>query len=152
MKHHRSGRSRLRAAVALLATVALALLGVAVTSPAQAHPFSGPQLNLLDPPATIPARAPFFINHGLCAETADERIGVLKRSSRFELSVDGRPVELKMQLELTPEQIDNPAFTACKQFTATFRHGLRAGVHEFVGCWYYVGESLGCEDVKVTFD
>jgi hypothetical protein len=152
MKHHSSGRSRRRVAVALIATAIFALVGSVVGTPAQAHPFSGPRINLDDPPATFPEESPFFINHGLCAETAQERTGLLKRSSRFELTVDGSPVHLKTTLELTPEQIDNPAYTACKLFSVTFRHGLAEGVHEFVGCWYYLGESLGCDDVKVTFD
>jgi hypothetical protein len=152
MKHHSSGRSRRRVAVALIATALFALVGTVVGAPAQARPVTGPQLDLLNPPLLFPEESPFFVNHGLCAETAEERIGLLKPSSRFELTVDGSPVHLKTTLELTPEQIDNPAYTACKLFSVTFRHGLAEGVHEFVGCWYYVGENLGCEDVKVTFD
>lgn len=152
MNHvHPVRRASGRGPLLLVATAVLALLGLLLAPAAQASRLSGPQLDLLDPPATFAANSPFFINHGLCGENAEERSGLLRPTSGFELSLDGQPVRTRLYLEASQHRIENPAFSLCKQYLAGFDEGLSAGTHRFVGCWFYLGEDLGCEAIEVKF-
>ena len=153
MSQSHTRRSRPRIRLTLAAAAVITLVGAITGQAAQARPLTGTQIDLLDPPATFAAGTPFFVNHGLCGETAEERAGLLRPTSRFELAVDGQSVRTSLYLEASAKRIDNADFSLCKQFIANFREGLPAGNHQIVGCWYYLGQDLfGCETIEIKFD
>jgi hypothetical protein len=133
--------------IGAVATVALAFACAALAVPAGATgvPTTGTRVTLGQCVATpcestLPAREPFFIEHGFVDSSRDV---LVNPRTRFELSVDGALVPATVVLDLTGAE-------PSKLYLTNFRFGL-TGVHTFVGCWYADGALLFCGTRTIAF-
>ena len=97
-------------------------------------------------PAVFAADTPFWIGYGFAPDLgAVGAAAPVGESTRFELDVDDRPVELETDLDLADEIV------ARKTNRASFDSGLPAGWHTFHGRWYDAGRLLLSNRVSVEF-
>jgi hypothetical protein len=97
-------------------------------------------------PAVYPADAGFWIGYGFAPgreEYPDER--QLDDSTRFELDVDGRRVEMHSDFRRAD------AVAVRKTDYVDFPAGLAAGWHEFVGRWYDGGKLFLSRRAAIEF-
>jgi hypothetical protein len=96
-------------------------------------------------PAVYPADTGFWIGYGFAPdrESPDER--QLDDSTRFELDVDGRRVEMHTDLRRAN------AVAVRKTDYADFPEGLAAGWHELVGRWYDRGKLILSRRAAIEF-
>jgi hypothetical protein len=97
-------------------------------------------------PAVYPADTGFWIGYGFAPdreEFPDER--QLDDSTRFELDVDGRRVEMHSDLRRAD------AVAVRKTDYADFPAGLAAGWHELVGRWYDRGKLILSRRAAIEF-
>ena len=136
--------------IGVISVLAAAVAASAVGS-ANAHgiPTTGTQTTLGDCVASpcesnYPAGDPFFIRHGFITNGTEEDLHVLlDPQTRFELTVDGRPVPAALALDVNS---DPPS----KLYVSNFGFGM-TGVHTFVGCWYAEGALQYCGTRTITF-
>ena len=117
---------------------------------AQTRPEAGAQLNIFPgstTPSVFSAGAPFWIGCGFVpagrSDVEDEAL--LDDSTRFELEVDGRPVELRTDVTRDDER------TVGKHVVASFEDGLEHGWHRFSGRWYVAGRLVLTNDTSIEF-
>jgi hypothetical protein len=99
-------------------------------------------------PAVFPARTPFWIGYGFVVEPGDtgEALGDASAGgTRFELEVDGEPVDL-----LTDVQLDDGR-PVSKHSVANFGIGLPPGWHRFAGRWYDSGRLVLSSERSIEF-
>ena len=110
-------------------------------------PLTGMRLDIFPgsaTPSVFPAGEPFWIGYGFVAEA--ESTERFDRDARFELDVDGEPLELLTQLE----EHDGRTPTS-KHSVANFEAGLPVGWHRFAGRWYSQGQLVLTSDRSVEF-
>jgi hypothetical protein len=98
-------------------------------------------------PAIFPAARPFWIGYGFSAGSspAGREREALGEDTRFELSVDGKRVELALELEV------EGGVPRSKLEVASFPTGLEPGWHRFVGRWYDEGALVLTSDKTIQF-
>lgn len=98
-------------------------------------------------PAVYPADTAFWIGYGFASEpvASVDAAPELGEDTRFELDVDGLPVEMGTDLEL------DGAVPVRKTDLADFPEGLRAGWHEFAGRWYDGGKLILSSRASIEF-
>ena len=97
-------------------------------------------------PAVYPADTGFWIGYGFASdreEAPDERL--LDDSTRFELDVDGRRVEMQSDVRRAD------AVAVRKTDYADFPGGLPVGWHELVGRWYDRGKLILSRRAAIEF-
>ena len=116
--------------LALLLSLAAAMLVATAPATANSKPTTGQRINLFAPPepATFPANTPFYIEHGYICDLND--VGCIKTQisalSTFSLYVDG-------VLQRSTVDVDVANGTISKRYLTNFPAGLPAGVHTFDG-------------------
>lgn len=98
-------------------------------------------------PAVHPADTAFWIGYGFAPDLG-ARAGTTQElgdETRFELDVDGRPVEMRTDLEL------DGAAPLRKTDLAEFPEGLPAGWHDFAGRWYDGGKLILSSRASIEF-
>jgi hypothetical protein len=95
-------------------------------------------------PAVHPADAAFWVGYGFAAaaEAAEAELGA---GTRFELEVDGSPVEMRTDAPSTGDPMVR------KTNFAEFPAGLPAGWHDFSGRWYERGKLILTSRASVEF-
>lgn len=111
---------------------------------------SGAQLDIFpgsSTPAVFSAGAPFWIGCGFvpAGRSSAEHEALLDDSTRFELVLDGRPVEL------TTEVTRDGQGAVGKQAVVRFERGLGHGWHRFTGRWYVAGRLVLTNDASIEF-
>lgn len=97
-------------------------------------------------PSVFPAGTPFWIGYGFAPDTgAHERTASVDEGTRFELDVDGRPVELGAEVSR------EAGVVARKVEYADFAIGLSAGWHTFSGRWFDGGRLLLSHRATIEF-
>lgn len=123
---------------------------VVTLSPPRGRAPSGARLGIFPggaTPAVYAAGAAFWIGYGFAPDAADTTgvPGPLDDETRFELDIDGTPVEMRTELEL---EGDAPVR---KTDIADFAEGLPSGWHEFVGRWYEGGKLILSSRTAIEF-
>jgi hypothetical protein len=113
-------------------------------------PITGPRLDLLDPPATFPAGAPFHVRHGYCFLEETQPEDAYHPDTRFDLYVNG--VLVDSVLDLRDGDDADPGCVVVKFNTSTFNDGLPAGDHMFEGRWLLVGDLYFDVVVTISFE
>jgi hypothetical protein len=138
---------RIQRKTAWLAVVAAVAIGTG-SATAGNVPRTGERLSftcaIIGAPCTatsLPAGEPFFVSHGYNIVGLTEA-ELLDPQLRFELSVDGEPIQGALDLDLVA---DVPG----KAYVFNFRHGM-TGTHTFTGCWYHSGGSLNFCGTRVV--
>jgi hypothetical protein len=97
-------------------------------------------------PSVFPAGSPFWIGYGFASDTEGEGgTACVDESTRFELEVDGRLVELEADVLRHDDVVSR------KTELAEFEDGLPAGWHSFHGRWYDGGRLRLSSRVSVEF-
>jgi hypothetical protein len=98
-------------------------------------------------PAVHPADTAFWIGYGFAPELGAGAEGVpeLGDETRFELDVDGVPVEMRSNLQM------EGAASLRKTDLAEFPSGLPVGWHELVGRWYDCGKLILSSRASIQF-
>ena len=114
-------------------------------------PHTGTRLSIFPgsaTPAVFPAHVPFWIGYGFVPEPGDsgsEPETSFESDTRFELEVDGEPVEL-----VTDVRTDD-GHPVSKHCIANFGSGLPAGWHRFAGRWYDGGKLVLSTERSIEF-
>jgi hypothetical protein len=121
--------------VILLACFAVLLV---TASPVAANnkPTTGDKIDLLAPPATFPAGAPFFIEHGTGCDVivyGDLPAYCMYAGTYFDLYLDG-------VLQKSSVDVDNARPYYVKHYLTNYPDGLAPGSHEFCGDFYFLGD------------
>ena len=97
-------------------------------------------------PAVFPASTPFWIGYGFAPDPAVPSNGALATgASRFELEVDGRPVETVSEMTYDGDSLLR------ETVRADFPDGLAVGWHELAGRWYGGGKLLLASKAAIEF-
>ena len=96
-------------------------------------------------PAVFSANAPFWIGSAFVPDADDSAVNALDETTRFELEVDGKPVQLATDREFKGERPSQ------KLSVAIFAAGLPAGWHRFAGRWYVEGKLVLSNDRWIEF-
>ena len=98
-------------------------------------------------PAVYPADTAFWIGYGFAPEPGAHARTTqqLGDETRFELDVDGLPVEMRTNLQL------DGAAPLRKTDLAEFPEGLPVGWHELVGRWYDSGKLILSSRASIQF-
>ena len=97
-------------------------------------------------PSVFPADTPFWIGYGFATDTeAAGGIASVDESTRFELDVDGRPVDLESDFLCHDDVVVR------KSELAEFGGGLPPGWHSLQGRWYDGGKLLLSSRVSIEF-
>jgi hypothetical protein len=114
-------------------------------------PHAGTRLSLFPgsaTPAVFPACAPFWIGYGFVPEPGDrgsDTDTAFEHDTRFELDVDGAPVELATDVST------RDGHPVSKQCVASFGSGLPVGWHRFAGRWYDRGQLVLATERSIEF-
>ena len=128
----------------------MAAFVVAPDTPAEARR-TGLQLNVFPGSATptvFSAATPFWVGCGFVpAPSGPEPVvdASLDGSTRFELTVDGKPVAVEVDDRLEGER------TVSKLAYASFASGLPPGWHRFAARWYVSGRLVLTSDTSIEF-
>ena len=120
-------------------------------SDAEDMPHTGTRLNIFPgaaTPSVFPAGEAFWIGYGFVPEPGTEDAGseTFGTETRFELEVDGEPVD--MATDVTSGESGR---VASKRSLATFEAGLPAGWHRFSGRWYDRGRLVLSTAASIQF-
>jgi hypothetical protein len=99
-------------------------------------------------PAVFPANTPFWVGYGFVPEPgrpAAESHAAIDDATRFELAVDGEPMQLHTDVKT------GNGHPVSKHSIATFGSGLPAGWHRFEGRWYDAGTLVLTSDRAIQF-
>jgi hypothetical protein len=123
---------------------------VVVTPPATDARRTGAQLGIFPgsaTPAVFPAGVPFWVGYGFVPDPVDgERaLSGVDTDTRFELEVDGEPVNVEEEIVLDEGR------TVSKRCVAHFESGLPAGWHRLAARWYDGGSLVLTSDRSVEF-
>ena len=124
---------------------------VVSSSDSNGIPHTGTSLSIFPgsaTPAVFPAHVPFWIGYGFVPEPGASRAepGVaLDSDTRFELELDGEPVQL-----VTDVRTDDGR-PVSKHCIANFGSGLPAGWHRFAGRWYDGGRLVLTTERSIEF-
>jgi hypothetical protein len=91
-----------------------------------------------------PADTPFWVGYGFAAEPGSEP-DLEKPGTRFELDVDGEPVDMATDLR------SDSGLAVRKTNVAAFSEGLPAGWHDFTGRWYDAGRLILSSRAAIQF-
>ena len=123
---------------------------VAPDTPTDVHR-AGTQLNIF-PGSAIPsvfaAGEPFWIGYGFVPgpdEGGREPTAAIAGGTRFELEVDGEPVELRLDETRERERVVQSLAIA------SFDSGLPSGWHRLTGRWYVAGRLELTSDTSIEF-
>jgi hypothetical protein len=121
---------------------------VVAASPVAANsvPTTGTRISLFDAPATFPASAPFYIEHGSgCDPTAGDKVsGCLYADTHFDLYLDGF-------LQPSTVDIENSPAGWVKLNLTNYPAGLPAGRHTFAGVWVAAGSVYLTQSARIIF-
>jgi hypothetical protein len=131
----------------LLLLISIAAL-VAAASPVAANsvPTTGTRIILFDAPATFPADAPFYIEHGsVCDPSAgDTAADCMAADTHFDLYLDGT-------LQPSTVDIENASSGWGKLNLTNYPAGLPAGRHTFAGVWIAGGDAYLTLSARINF-
>lgn len=128
----------------------MAAFVVAADTPTDVHR-AGTQLNIF-PCSAIPsvfaAGEPFWVGYGFVPgpeERGGEGAAAIAGGTRFELEVDGEPVELRLDETHEGERVVQSLAIA------SFGTGLPSGWHRLTGRWYIAGRLVLTSDTSIEF-
>jgi len=134
----------------LLVLFGCVVAAMLLTIPATANnrPTTGPQINLLVPPATFPADTAFHVEHGvLCGKGAIS--DCTNASTHFDLDLDGVPQPSTVDVDNF--KVNGDHFILKRNLT-NYPDGLPAGPHTFRGTFYVNGAVfLAVGPLTITF-
>jgi len=119
--------------VILVACLA-ALLVAASPVAANNKPTTGDKIDLLAPPTTFPAGAPFFIEHGIGCDIVlygDLPAYCMYAGTHFDLYLDG--VRQRSSVD-----VDNERPYYVKHYLTNYPDGLPPGKHTFCGYFFFL--------------
>jgi hypothetical protein len=98
-------------------------------------------------PAVFPAGVAFWVGYGFVPdpEDRDRELSGLDPDTRFELEVDGEPVNVEEEI------VVDDGRAVSKRCVAHFASGLPVGWHRLAGRWYDGGSLVLTSDRSIEF-
>jgi hypothetical protein len=130
----------------LLLLTCITALVVASPVAANSVPTTGARINLFEAPATFPADAAFYVEHGSgCDSTAGDKVsGCMNADTHFDLYLDE-------VLQPSTVDIENSPTGWVKLNLTNYPTGLPAGRHTFAGVWFAGGDVYLTLSARINF-
>lgn len=131
----------------LLFMILIAALLVAATPVvANSIPTTGTRISLFAAPATFPAGASFYIEHGSACDPSagDTASSCMNAKTHFDLYLDGA-------LQPSTVDVENSPSGWVKLNLTNYPAGLSAGRHAFVGVWVGDGDVYNTVSARINF-
>ena len=127
----------------------ICIAALVVTAPpvaANSVPTTGTRISLFDAPATFPADAPFYIEHGTGCDPSvgDKASACMNADTHFDLYLDGA-------LQPSTVDIENSPTGWVKLNLTNYPAGLPAGRHTFDGVWVQGGSVGLTQSARINF-
>lgn len=130
----------------LFFVICIAALSMAASPVTANSTPTGSRISLFEAPATFPAGAPFYVQHGMVCDPAagDSASDCMSADTHFDLYLDGA-------LQPSTLVIENSPGGWVKLNLTNYPAGLASGRHTFVGVWIEGGNVALTLSARITF-